>query len=216
MKEADDLDMLPAVQRRSREMAERLLNAGERVFSERGFRGAKLSDIAEAADCSVGAVYSRFKDKEALFLAILKRFAAQARQQVAGYLSAAATEKVPTGEILRNFVIGTGHTFRRHYGLFRAIVEHGLDDPTSASVIVRLREENEAELVRFLAARLPGTRPELGFRVRVALQMLNGYLFLGLLNRQAPVPIANEQGLDELAAALIATLGIPAEDIDVG
>lgn len=216
MNEAGDLDMLPAVQRRSREMAERLLNAGERVFSERGFRGAKLSDIAEAAECSVGAVYSRFKDKEALFLAILKRFTAQSRQQVATFFSAAATEAVPTGEILRNFAIGTGHTFRRHHGLFRAIVEHGLDDAVSAAAIVRLREENEAELVRFLGTRLPQAGPALAFRVRVALQMLNGYLFLGLLNRQAPVPIADERGLDEIAGALIATLGIPRDDIDVG
>ena len=207
MSQTDDLDMLPAVQRRSREMAERLLAAGERVFSERGFRGAKLSDIAEAADCSVGAVYSRFKDKEALFLAILKRFAAQARQQVAVYFSAGATEAVPTAEILRNFVVGTGHTFRRHHGLFRAIVEHGLDDPVSAAVIVGLREANEAEVVRFLRSRSADARPELDFRVRVTLQMLNGFLFLGLLNRQAPVPIADEQGLDEVAEALVAILG---------
>src|SRR3984885_15455822 len=121
----DDLDMLPAMQRRSKEMAERLLNAGERVFSEYGFKGAKLSDIAAAADCSVGAVYSRFKDKEALFLAILKRFAAQSRDTVATYFRPGATEAAPTAEILRNFVIRTGYTFRRHHGMFRAIVEHG-------------------------------------------------------------------------------------------
>ena len=204
----DDLDMLPAMQRRSKEMAERLLNAGERVFSEYGFKGAKLSDIAAAADCSVGAVYSRFKDKEALFLAILKRFAAQSRDTVATYFRPGATEAAPTAEILRNFVIRTGYTFRRHHGMFRAIVEHGLDEPVSAGVIVRLREENEAVLVAFLRSRLPEAGPELAFRVRVALQMLNGYLFLGLLNRQAPVPIADEQGLDEVAEALVAMLGL--------
>src|SRR5271166_6352296 len=114
MSQADDLDMLPAMQRRSKEMAERLLNAGEAVFSEHGFKGAKLSDIAVAANCSVGAVYSRFKDKEALFVAILKRFAAQSRDQVAGYFGTAATRGIATDEILRNFVVSTGHSFRRH------------------------------------------------------------------------------------------------------
>ncbi len=211
MSEALDADMLPAVQRRSREMAERLLNAGEKVFSEHGFKGAKLSDIAIAANCSVGAVYSRFKDKEALFLAILKRFAAQSRDQVAAYFSPAGTQAVPTAEILRNFVISTGHTFRRHHGMFRAIVEHGFDDQVAASVIVTLREQNEAVVVGFLRRRLPEAGPDLDFRVRVALQMLNGFLFLGLLNRQAPVPIINEQGLDEVADALVATLGLKEE-----
>ncbi len=42
--------------------------------------------------------------------------------------------------------------------------------------------------------------------------MLNGYLFLGLLNRQAPVPIADEQGLDEVAEALVAMLGLKEYD----
>jgi AcrR family transcriptional regulator len=208
MSQADDIDMLPAVQRRSKEMAERLLNAGEKVFSEHGFKGAKLSDIAIAANCSVGAVYSRFKDKEALFLAILKRFAAQSQQQVAGYFGGPATQSVPTAEILRNFVVATGHTFRRHHGMFRAIVEHGFDDQVAASVIVTLREQNEAVVLGFLRSRLPEAGPELDFRVRVALQMLNGFLFVGLLNRQAPVPIVSEQGLDEVAEALVATLGL--------
>ena len=209
MSQTDDVDMLPALQRRSKEMAERLLNAGERVFSEHGFNSAKLSDIAVAANCSVGAVYSRFKDKEALFVAILKRFAVQARVQVAGFLDrAGATREFPTAEILRTLVIGTGHTFRRHHGMFRAIVEHGFEDETAAAVIAGLREHNEAALVGFLESRGAGGGPALAFRVRVALQMLNGYLFVGLLNRQAPVPIVNEQGLHEVAEAMVAILGV--------
>jgi AcrR family transcriptional regulator len=205
---SDETEMLPALQRRSKEMAERLLNAGERVFSERGFKGAKLSDIAVAANCSVGAVYSRFKDKEALFLAILKRFAAQARAQVTGYLEPAATREFPTAEILRNLVVGIGHTFRRHHGLFRAILEHGFEDEAASSVIISLREHNEAALVAFLGSRGVAGGPALDFRVRVALQMLNGFLFVGLLNRKAPVPIMNEQGLDEVAEAMVAILGL--------
>jgi hypothetical protein len=76
---------------------------------------------------------------------------------------------------------------------------------------VTLREQNEAVVVGFLRRRLPEAGPDLDFRVRVALQMLNGFLFLGLLNRQAPVPIINEQGLDEVADALVATLGLKEE-----
>ena len=209
MTEADAVDMLPALQRRSKEMAERLLNAGEQVFSEHGFKGTKLSDIAVAAHCSVGAVYSRFKDKEALFLAILQRFAAQSQAGVAAYFGAAtATKTVSAAQTLHHFVVATGHSFRARHGMFRAIAEHGFDDAAAAAVILRLREQNEAVIVGFLRSHVPDAGDDLDFRVRVALQMLHGFLFLGLLNRGAPVPILSEAGLEAVAAATIATLGL--------
>lgn len=48
-----------------------LLEAAGRIFSERGFHGASLDDIADAAGFSKGAVYSNFRSKEDLFLALV-------------------------------------------------------------------------------------------------------------------------------------------------
>jgi AcrR family transcriptional regulator len=50
-----------------------LLDAAERVFARRGYRGASLDDIAAEAGFSKGAVYSNFTGKEDLFLALLDR-----------------------------------------------------------------------------------------------------------------------------------------------
>jgi AcrR family transcriptional regulator len=50
-----------------------LLDAAERVFARRGYRGASLDEIAEEAGFSKGAVYSNFASKEDLFLALLDR-----------------------------------------------------------------------------------------------------------------------------------------------
>ena len=49
------------------------------MFAEKGYDGAKLADIAEEAGVSVGAVYFRFKDKDALFLAIAETFIEETR-----------------------------------------------------------------------------------------------------------------------------------------
>src|ERR1700761_8235740 len=65
---------LPATQARSRATRERLLEAAESVFAKKGYDGAKISDIAEEAGVSVGAVYFRFRDKSALFSAIAESF----------------------------------------------------------------------------------------------------------------------------------------------
>lgn len=50
-----------------------LLDAAERVFADRGFRGATLRQVAEAAQFSVGSVYEYFRSKEDLFRQVLAR-----------------------------------------------------------------------------------------------------------------------------------------------
>jgi AcrR family transcriptional regulator len=49
-----------------------VLDAARRQFELHGYHGASLDGIAEAADFSKGAVYSRFASKDDLFLAVLE------------------------------------------------------------------------------------------------------------------------------------------------
>ena len=50
---------------------ERVLSAARRLFSERGYEGATIRDIAQAAGMSTGAVFASFADKTELFDEIL-------------------------------------------------------------------------------------------------------------------------------------------------
>jgi TetR/AcrR family transcriptional regulator len=50
---------------------EEILSAAENVFAEKGYLHAKMSDIAEAAEFSVGYIYSIWKSKEDLYSSIL-------------------------------------------------------------------------------------------------------------------------------------------------
>src|SRR5438445_2150565 len=50
-----------------------LLDAAAEVFAERGFHGATLDQVADAAGFSKGAVYSNFASKEDLFFALIER-----------------------------------------------------------------------------------------------------------------------------------------------
>lgn len=67
-----DLGRAPQ-QTRSRETLVRLTEAAERLFAEKGYDGASVSDIVTKARCSVGSFYARFKDKESLFLYVHDR-----------------------------------------------------------------------------------------------------------------------------------------------
>jgi AcrR family transcriptional regulator len=50
---------------------ERVLAAARRLFTERGYEGATIRDIAQAAGMSTGAVFASFADKSELFEEIL-------------------------------------------------------------------------------------------------------------------------------------------------
>lgn len=56
---------------RTREL---LLQAAARTFARKGFAGASVEEIAEAAGFSVGALYSNFGGKEDLFLALSEAY----------------------------------------------------------------------------------------------------------------------------------------------
>jgi AcrR family transcriptional regulator len=57
-------------QLRTRETEARLLNAAEKIFIRDGFEGAQLDEIAVTAGRSKGSVYTHFKNKEDLFVAL--------------------------------------------------------------------------------------------------------------------------------------------------
>ena len=56
-----------------------LLEAGLRVFAERGIERATLDDVAEAAGFTKGAIYRQFRSKSAFLLGLFEQYAAVAR-----------------------------------------------------------------------------------------------------------------------------------------
>jgi AcrR family transcriptional regulator len=74
-----------AVRLRRAELVERnreaVLAAARRVFIDRGYAGATLDAIAEAAGFSKGVLYSQFESKADLFLTLLERRIEQRAEQ---------------------------------------------------------------------------------------------------------------------------------------
>ena len=195
---------LPVSQARSRATRERLLEAAERVFAEKGYDGAKLSDIAQEADVSVGAVYFRFKDKDALFQAIAETFTEEARGRFRDYILGGAQSTAD--EVVRNFVTRTADNMQMHRGLFRAIIERGFDHPQVMSVMFAFRDEIARALENVLSRHGAGGA-ELGDAVRTATQMVYGFLLVGILNPRAPTRQNTKAAVTGLADAVVAYLG---------
>ncbi len=66
-------------QKRVAETRTLLVEAGLRVFAERGLELASLDDVADAAGFTKGAIYRHFPSKGAFLLALFEQYAAVAR-----------------------------------------------------------------------------------------------------------------------------------------
>lgn len=62
-----------AKKQRWKEPQERILKAAKKEFSERGFSGARMSGIAKGAGVNKALIHYYFKDKETLYVEVLKR-----------------------------------------------------------------------------------------------------------------------------------------------
>jgi AcrR family transcriptional regulator len=197
--EADNAaSAFPAHQERSRETRDRLLAAAEQTFAANGYEGARITDIAQAAGVSAGAVYFRFKDKEALFNGIVDRLAEDGQSRVAQF-----GQGIAPGDwkaIVRRLVHGTWELFSNHRGLLRVIMERGAMAPQAFLPIIAVR----MQIGRMLAAAVAGGTTDL--KVQVAMQLIFGFVTNAL---NSPVSPTREHGLaaiDELATAVIAYL----------
>ncbi|QUD89631.1 TetR/AcrR family transcriptional regulator [Phenylobacterium montanum] len=72
-----------AVQARSRETVERILNAASELIAERGADGATMTEIAQRAGVAMGSLYQYFPDKAGVMAALFERHAALVREMLA-------------------------------------------------------------------------------------------------------------------------------------
>ncbi len=96
------MDLQPLTpERRRRQTREHLLAAAAEVFAARGFHGATLDEVAAVAGFTKGAVYSNFKNKEDLFLALFK---ANYDREMDAIRGALADSEVPPEARISEFV----------------------------------------------------------------------------------------------------------------
>lgn len=80
-----------------------LLRAAAAVFSERGFRGASVDEIAQRAGYSKGAIYWHFESKDDLFFALLEERLERPTREMIELLESAPPEQDMGAEASRRF-----------------------------------------------------------------------------------------------------------------
>lgn len=207
--ESNERWALPAHQGRSRAQRDRLLQAAERVFATKGFWAAHVIDIAEAADCSVGSFYRRFKDKEALFFALQGYMHERARENIQRFFDAPMCREAPFTEVFERLMVNTIRSVRGIAGYYRALYEMSL---RGHAVWPRMRELEAyqggriAELA--LARGASGSHEQLATSAQFITRVVNGQINSVVLYGAGPFAWDDPRLPRELARLCVEHLGL--------
>lgn len=140
-------------QSRSEKTQAALLDAAEALIVEKGVDGASITEIAQRAGSSVGAVYHHFKDKKALYYAVFHRMTetlADLNRQAA---DPARWESASVHDLIEGYI-----DFRLHQtnagGLSkRATALVMADDPELKAHMAEIKREGNLALLELILAR---------------------------------------------------------------
>jgi len=174
----------------------RVLEAGARVFAERGYHAARVDDIVKAANVSHGTFYLYFSSKQDLFSELAEGIAAE---------MAALARELPALDgdgPFRDWLARFYELYSRHDRFLRTWTEAEISD----SDLGRIANDLVAELSRQLAARVRSADLELdpGLTAFALVSMIERTTYY-VQSRQLRVDPAAT--LDVMAAVTRAALG---------
>lgn len=217
----------PTHQARSTATLERILDAAEEVVTEKGFDAATVSEIVRRARSSVGAMYARFPDKDALLVCLHERFCEQAMATTEAALDVNRWEGAPINEILASALPFLVEVYHQKRGLIRAFMIRGSSDHEFAERAGRVGRDISARLITLLEARRdeikhPNPVLAIDFALRMTFDVLDqATFFIGV--QRTTIQYTREQLAEELKRAFLSYLGVElsstvddAESLDTG
>ena len=144
----------PALQERSREKRDRLINAGLGVFSQRGYAETRMADVAAEAGVSVGVLNQRFKDKRAFFEVIVDSLGERMERDVDAFFD--DEEAAAAGELsalIERLVATLVEMIERDVGFFLALIAVGEEVPGAIGRIAAVDRHRAQRLHRLITKR---------------------------------------------------------------
>ena len=108
-------------QARSRESLSKLMRAAQEVLGQKGVEGATIPVIARHAGLTPGAVYRRFRDKDALLEAVILRMLKRQDEGIRAALTPGMARQIPLALFAQQLIHSLLTSYRRHAGMIRAM-----------------------------------------------------------------------------------------------
>lgn len=170
------------------ETRERVLDAAAGAFAAKGFAAASLDDIAAAAGLTKGAIYSSFRGKDELILALMeKRVVERTRAASAAFEGAAETGAGVEEAGAR--LIGAVHADAQWQRLFIEYWAHAMREPEVRARLAQRRRELRSVIARAVERTAAEHHLDLGMTHEeaavVILSLSNGLAIESLLDPDA-------------------------------
>lgn len=139
-------------ERRRQQTRDYLLAAAAQVFAERGFHGATLDEVAAVAGFTKGAVYSNFKSKDDLFLALLESRYESETTSLRAYLDA-ADRPHHAADFLGRVADELNDATTEHWGaLYQEFLVYAMRNPEARRKLAELERADVEAVAEILAA----------------------------------------------------------------
>ena len=122
-----------------------MLDAAARVIARSGLHGASVEAISDEAGFSTGAIYSNFKGKEDLFLALYEQRIQRRRSELRGVAADAGGAKAGLGPMAESAMAAMDRE-RDWFLLYFEFALHAARDPAFGRRFAAVRDEGLAEL----------------------------------------------------------------------
>jgi AcrR family transcriptional regulator len=187
---------LPGPERR-----ESILKAAQRLFSEKGYHGVSIDEIARKVDVSPAILYRHFKSKQMLYDAVLQAMSAQRESYVQTVINSGTSfEDVLTG-MTQVYI----KSISENPDLLRIELQSLLDKNPATSDFFNNRWKSFTDYIEFsLNERLPYDTPNREVTILTAALMFQGMLREVLLQKHLqPEDRLEDVSLHELSQEMV-------------
>ena len=202
----------PVRQARSQETLERLLDSAEALIADKGFDDITVAEIAARAGFSVGAVYSRFHDKQGLLHSLQDRFVDEANLTTDDAFDPERWLGASIEEIVSELTVFLVEIHRERRGVLRELLSRMKSEASMVERKERLVAHVGEHLESLLMARAdrighPNPPAAIRFGLRLVLSALEQAILFDAAGAYG-IPASDERLAGELTRAYLAYLDL--------
>lgn len=140
----------PGKQRRSEQTLEAILDAAEALIGKKGYAATSVSEIANRAGVTIGALYGRFDSKEALLQGLSERLSDQTRAVFEQLFADLSEEDIVFRRALERSMEAMVWLYRDRASLLRALNQAATTNPVLRKRLLAFNADICARLYRAL------------------------------------------------------------------
>ena len=169
-------------QARSRQSMRKTLDAAFRLFTEKGYEGTTIADIAGRAGIAAGSVYRRFPDKDSLLNAVADGYYLTRRREFDALVDDPLGRLASSREVLRVYTRIIFSAYRADTATVRLFERRALVDPPMAERVA----DNSRYVVHHVARVLARLDPRPLAQLERLMSQWHGILRGTLVHRILP------------------------------